>query len=156
MEIYSLRKEIDKLEKQREMVKKNKIAYLYNQNYEKYKKDIIIKSLKEEIKDLKMENKNLKEKIVELQNENIELGKKRSYRKSDNPIKSKEYKEFRKKILERDNYTCQKCGSKEKLQVHHIKSRKKYPELIMNEQNCITLCIVCHAMTDNYFSQEVI
>lgn len=69
----------------------------------------------------------------------------------ENRVKEKLYKEFRETILKRDNYTCQKCGAKNRLQVHHIKSRKEYPELIMDADNCITLCITCHSQTDNYF-----
>lgn len=104
-------------------------------------------ALKSEIYDLKKRNNELFEELIKLKSN------KRKYHKRSEEvrIKEKEYKEFRKIILERDNYTCQQCGCKEKLQVHHIKSRKDYPELIMDKDNCITLCIVCHAKTDNYF-----
>ena len=43
----------------------------------------------------------------------------------------KEWNEIRKKILERDNYTCQKCGIKSKqeffilMESHHIKEFNK-------------------------------
>lgn len=66
---------------------------------------------------------------------------------------SKQYKEFRRQILERDGYKCTACGSTEKLQVHHIKEGSKYPELIMDSGNVITLCMKCHALTNNYFSK---
>lgn len=74
--------------------------------------------------------------------------KKKGYNKI---LASKEYKEFRKSILKRDNYKCQMCGSDFRLQVHHIKSKSKYPELIMDKNNCITLCLICHSKTDNFF-----
>lgn len=35
---------------------------------------------------------------------------------------------------------CQVCGSKVKLQVHHIKSFHQYPELENESSNLITLC----------------
>lgn len=65
--------------------------------------------------------------------------------------RTKEYKEFRLRILERDNYKCQECGSSYRLQIHHLKPKSKYPELIMEPSNCITLCITCHSKTDNFF-----
>ena len=36
-------------------------------------------------------------------------------------------------------------------QVHHLKPKSKYPELLMEPSNCITLCITCHSKTDNFF-----
>ena len=44
-------------------------------------------------------------------------------------------------VFERDNYTCQKCGSTNNLQAHHI-SRK--PELGLITDNGQTLCEHCH------------
>ena len=61
-----------------------------------------------------------------------------------------EFKEWRKKVFERDNYICQICNkrSKKEIQVilhpHHIKSFAKYPEERFNVENGITLCIDCH------------
>ena len=40
-------------------------------------------------------------------------------------------------ILERDNYTCQSCGSTKNLQVHHIKYKNLYNEPL---EDLITLC----------------
>lgn len=55
-----------------------------------------------------------------------------------------------KKIVERDGFKCIKCGSEEKLQVHHIKSFRNYPHLLKNEANVETLCFKCHKQTENY------
>lgn len=64
----------------------------------------------------------------------------------------KAYKEWCKKVFERDNYTCQICGDGcEKgrgkhitLNAHHINSFAKYPELRYDISNGITLCYPCH------------
>jgi 5-methylcytosine-specific restriction endonuclease McrA len=58
-------------------------------------------------------------------------------------VRFKKY--MRKSVLDRDDYTCQKCGVKGgDLQVDHIKSWAKHPELRFNEDNCRTLCTPCH------------
>ena len=66
--------------------------------------------------------------------------------------KSAEYKEWRKKVFERDNYTCQKCGKKSThdLEAHHKKAQSLFPELIFDLDNGLTLCHDCHKETDNY------
>lgn len=74
------------------------------------------------------------------------------YKQYQTYIKSKDFKELRSKVLERDGYTCQFCnrtieeieGTKLTLQVHH----KTYENVgKCNEEemeDCITLCSVCH------------
>ena len=39
---------------------------------------------------------------------------------------------------------CEVCGSKKNLTIHHIKSRKEYPELMFEISNCQRLCDKCH------------
>lgn len=55
---------------------------------------------------------------------------------------------WRKQILERDSYTCQKCGLKEHLigfmQVDHIRPKKIFPEFKYDMDNGRTLCPNCH------------
>lgn len=61
------------------------------------------------------------------------------------------YSDWRKKIFSRDNYTCQACHTKWcYLEVHHIKSWAFYPELRYEDSNWISLCKLCHSLTDNY------
>ena len=64
--------------------------------------------------------------------------------KENNNRDSNEYKQWRKQVYQRDNYECKKCGSKIKLNAHHILSWKYYPNLRYEVSNGITLCENCH------------
>lgn len=56
-----------------------------------------------------------------------------------------EYREWRIKVWQRDNYTCTKCGKVGKnLHAHHIKHFAKFPELRYEIENGLTLCKTCH------------
>ena len=57
---------------------------------------------------------------------------------------SQQYKEWRLLVYQRDNYKCVKCGSKEKINAHHVRSWKHYPDLRYTVSNGITLCEKCH------------
>ena len=64
---------------------------------------------------------------------------------------SLQYKEWRTKVFERDNHTCQMCGVKgHYITAHHIKSWTFYPKLQYEITNGQTLCESCHSLTDNY------
>ena len=59
--------------------------------------------------------------------------------------RSPEYQEWRRIVLERDNYTCQHCEKTGgRLVVHHVKTFKMNPELRMEPDNGIVLCNKCH------------
>lgn len=59
--------------------------------------------------------------------------------------KRHEYQEWRTKVFQRDNYTCQDCDQKGGLlNAHHIKSYAKYKKLRYELSNGVTLCKKCH------------
>lgn len=55
-----------------------------------------------------------------------------------------EWKSFRARILKRDNHECKKCGSKYRLQVHHIKYGEYMFPWVVKDLWVITLCYKCH------------
>ncbi len=57
-------------------------------------------------------------------------------------LDQKEYAIVRKRVLERDGWRCQECGTLKSLQVHHMKRRSQLGGDVM--QNLITLCATCH------------
>lgn len=75
---------------------------------------------------------------------------KENNRESERIISSRKWGKFRLQIIERDNYHCQRCLHKygrietTRLEVHHIRPRSKYPELIFERTNVITLCKTCN------------
>lgn len=54
----------------------------------------------------------------------------------------------RKHILSRDNYTCQRCGSEQNLEVHHMTPRTEGGK--DQDSNLITLCKACHNWVELY------
>ena len=64
---------------------------------------------------------------------------------------SKTWKRVRLKALERDNYSCQHCGSAEDLVVHHIVAFADYNGNPSAHEldNLVTLCRACHHRLHN-------
>lgn len=58
------------------------------------------------------------------------------------------YKDWIKKVYERDNYTCQCCGDNRggNLNAHHIYGYSKYKNLRTDMDNGICLCEECHKL----------
>ena len=67
---------------------------------------------------------------------------------------SKKLFEWRNKVYERDNFTCQGCGTKQSLCAHHIVRWKDSKELRFEISNGLTVCRECHFQIhfndDNY------
>lgn len=69
---------------------------------------------------------------------------------------SKEMKEWRKAVFERDDYTCQHCGLRSGngkiviLNADHIKPFAYFPDLRFDIDNGRTLCVECHKKTDTF------
>jgi 5-methylcytosine-specific restriction endonuclease McrA len=63
-------------------------------------------------------------------------------------LRDKKYFEWRTKVFERDNWTCQTCRKRGVyLEPHHIKGWAKYPKLRYEVENGVTLCKECHKLT---------
>lgn len=56
-----------------------------------------------------------------------------------------EYRQWRKAVLQRDDYTCRICGTRgSRMHAHHLDSYARHPELRTNPDNGVTLCKPCH------------
>lgn len=70
-------------------------------------------------------------------------------------------RDWRNAVFQRDNYTCRGCGVRGgRLEAHHVKPYKAYPELRHVLSNGMTLCRSCHKKTDtfgwaNYWKNEI-
>lgn len=65
-----------------------------------------------------------------------------------------EYKDFVKRVLARDHYTCKCCGhSSTNLEVHHLNGYNWFPEGRTDETNAITLCENCHSSFHSIYGQ---
>jgi 5-methylcytosine-specific restriction endonuclease McrA len=103
---------------------------------------------------LRGENNPAKQPLARLKNSLSKRGEKNPMYNilgKDNPrwkggkmtLRGKGWNTIRTQVLRRDNYTCQQCGSKEKLEVHHIvtyRNKKNFNQLT----NLVTLCRECH------------
>lgn len=64
------------------------------------------------------------------------------------------YSEWRKKVFQRDNFTCQDCGDRGvELNADHIQSFTFFPDLRYELSNGRTLCVPCHRLTPNFGSK---
>lgn len=65
-------------------------------------------------------------------------------------LHSRKWRKFRREIIQMDRGFCQRCLNQQgiykhnDLEVHHIKPRDEYPELVFDEDNVITLCKSCN------------
>ena len=59
-------------------------------------------------------------------------------------LSAEDYKLLHYRVLERDGWRCQNCGSSKDLQVHHLSNRSKLGDDALD--NLIVLCANCHRM----------
>lgn len=58
---------------------------------------------------------------------------------------TEEYREWREAVLERDDYTCQSCGTERgEMHAHHIVRMADDVSLALKVDNGVTLCKRCH------------
>ncbi len=61
---------------------------------------------------------------------------------------TREWKQKRLEILERDNYECQLCKREGRYSkgnvVHHVKHLEDRPDLALDDDNLMTVCEACH------------
>jgi len=61
------------------------------------------------------------------------------------------YMNWRRRVFDRDNYTCQKCGAHGVyLEAHHIIPWRESIEARFDINNGITYCKKCHAEMDKF------
>lgn len=65
-----------------------------------------------------------------------------------------EYTEFIKKVLARDNYTCQCCGKHNDLVVHHLYGYAGFQEHRTDQTQSLVLCENCHKSFHSWHMQE--
>lgn len=78
---------------------------------------------------------------------------KRNNRERNRFMATVEYRNWKRKVHERDDYMCQECGiaaTKGNRIAHHIKEYEHYPDLRTEVSNGLTLCRDCHYKTDSY------
>jgi 5-methylcytosine-specific restriction protein A len=64
-------------------------------------------------------------------------------------LRRPEWQAVRHAVLERDNWCCQHCGARRRLEVHHVKRVADFPALAFEPGNCLTLCGPCHTIETN-------
>ena len=66
-------------------------------------------------------------------------------KQSEKERKSVEYKEWRKRCFERDEFTCQCCGTHGgDLRAHHLNNFAEHDDLKYDISNGLTMCKKCH------------
>lgn len=73
------------------------------------------------------------------------MSRNRWARPSDHVTRTKRWRALRQQALRRDGFKCTECGSRYRLQVHHVKRSEKFPELAYELDNLLTLCGPCHS-----------
>ena len=103
---------------------------------------------------LKCKAKN--EKILFKGEKSIRWNKNKPLEERERDRKYPEYYEWRRKVYERDNYTCQCCGDNKghNLVAHHILNYSEHKDKRTDIDNGITLCKTCHMEYHNLYGYE--
>jgi len=73
------------------------------------------------------------------------MGMTRQYeRHSKHITRTRRWQELRLEILRRDRWQCRECGKPGRLEVHHIKRVRDFPDLAYDPANLMCLCGSCH------------
>ena len=64
-------------------------------------------------------------------------------------LRTRQWQSVRHAVLERDGWQCQHCGARKRLEVHHTKPVRDFPEHAFNPDLCLTLCAPCHTVQTN-------
>ena len=71
-------------------------------------------------------------------------------------VASPEYKIWQQTVFKRDNFTCQLCSDHGcPLAAHHIYPKAKYPDRVLDVDNGVTLCNLCHHKTIGHESEYI-
>jgi 5-methylcytosine-specific restriction endonuclease McrA len=62
------------------------------------------------------------------------------------------YDQLRQRVLRRDGFKCQCCGTRSNLEIHHRELRSHGGD--DSEQNLITLCATCHGDVRRCFQRN--
>lgn len=54
-------------------------------------------------------------------------------------------------VLDRDGYSCLICGSDDRIQIAHIRSRGSRPDLKNEDSNLCVLCYNCHMIRQHWW-----
>ncbi|MDD5013922.1 MAG: hypothetical protein PHW73_02325 [Atribacterota bacterium] len=77
--------------------------------------------------------------------------------KEERVRKSLKYNQWRKKVYERDDYTCWICNKRGgKIHAHHLRKFSDYPELRLIANNGLTLCKLCHKIYTKFITKTAL
>lgn len=86
----------------------------------------------------------VKDLVAKLRTGHTPWNKGTGRKKPVNQAELTKWLKFRKEYVAKETCGCYKCGSKNRLELHHIVSKTKVPDLKYEESNIIVLCYWCH------------
>jgi 5-methylcytosine-specific restriction endonuclease McrA len=69
---------------------------------------------------------------------------------SKHVTRTQRWRALRVQVLRRDGHKCRECGSRGRLEVHHVRPVREAPELAFDLANLAALCGPCHARVTRY------